>query len=163
MGVECRNMGMLSVIDILTYHPGLEVAAALVSVTHSEITDIFKGEYTTISWRCTQREFDTFAAGYRSPGRLQVGLRDDEYAKFPVAVNELLAGEKITRGEANFLQAAVDAIERYRDKHFPQGVNTQAKRGYRRKPSPPDPFNNPHGICIHIELTEEPSPYEQGY
>lgn len=52
MGVACRNMGSLCVIDVLAYLPHLEIAVALVNVGHSEVVDIFKYETTTLSWRC---------------------------------------------------------------------------------------------------------------
>ncbi|EEV0616172.1 hypothetical protein EYZ29_005054 [Escherichia coli] len=160
MGVACRNMGSLCVIDVLAYLPHLEIAVALVNVGHSEVVDIFKYETTTLSWRCTQQEYDAFVASQRKSVNtfgigLQIRLRDDEYEKFPVAIDEILAKENISRGYARFLQAALEAIERYRDKHFPQGVNTPAKRGYRRKPSLPDPFSDRHGIHIFLEPISE--------
>ncbi|HID4710059.1 TPA: hypothetical protein ACXD90_002259 [Escherichia coli] len=160
MGVERRNMGSLVVIDVLAYIPNHDIAVALVSVGHSEVVDIFKYETTALSWRCTQQEYDAFAARQRKSVNtfgigLQICLRDDEYEKFPVAIDEILAKENISLGDARFHQAALEAIERYRDKHFPQGVNTPAKRGYRRKPSPPDPFSARHGIHIFLESISE--------
>ncbi|MEB7738485.1 hypothetical protein NGB58_04220 [Escherichia coli] len=132
-GVKFRNMAAAFLEDEPTWDSRTGVATAHVTLRHSEIIDSNYSEYVAVSWECSEREA-------RDP-TLQRGviacLRDGDFGPFPPIHDALVESGGMSPGLANFHHAIAMALENYTRKHFPQGLDTPAVRGYRRKPRKP--------------------------